>query len=67
MRCQHCGNNEATMSLRLQVNHQAMQMHICHMCFQEMQGQLTAGKVPTFNTEANNFFQASGGKKHRPK
>lgn len=67
MRCQHCGNNEATMSLRLQVNHQAMQMHICHMCFQEMQGQLTAGKVPTFNTEANNFFQASGGKKAQTK
>ena len=41
MKCQHCGKNEATMSLRFQVNQQGMHMNMCHSCFQEIQGQLT--------------------------
>ncbi|MCM3745078.1 AAA family ATPase [Sporosarcina luteola] len=53
MKCQNCGRNEATMSFRLQVNQQRMQMHMCHTCFQEIQGQLNAGN-------ANQFFQANG-------
>ena len=48
MKCQHCGKNEATMSLRFQVNHQGMQVNMCHTCFQEIQGQLNAGKMPSF-------------------
>ncbi|MDN4608458.1 ATP-dependent Clp protease ATP-binding subunit [Sporosarcina highlanderae] len=56
MKCQHCGKNEATMSFRLQVNHQRMQMHMCHTCFQQLQGQLSG----SFGTDASQFFQANG-------
>lgn len=57
MKCQHCGKNEATMSLRLQLNHQRLQMNLCHTCFQEIQGQM---KMPSFGNDANQFFQANG-------
>ncbi|MFJ7936458.1 AAA family ATPase [Sporosarcina sp. NPDC096371] len=60
MKCQHCGTNDATMSLRLQVNHQGMQIHLCHTCFQDIQGQLTAGKMPSFSNDAQYFSQANG-------
>lgn len=56
MKCQHCGKNEATMSFRLQVNHQRMQMHMCHSCFQQLQGQLNA----SLGNDASQFFQANG-------
>ncbi|WP_203246539.1 ATP-dependent Clp protease ATP-binding subunit [Sporosarcina beigongshangi] len=65
MQCQHCGQNEATMSLRFQVNHQGMQLNLCHGCFQDIQGQLTAGKMPSFNNEAQHFSQANGGQQAR--
>ncbi|MDW0117727.1 ATP-dependent Clp protease ATP-binding subunit [Sporosarcina thermotolerans] len=57
MKCQHCGKNEATMSLRLQLNHQRMQLHMCHTCFQQIQGQMN---MPSFGNDANQFFQANG-------
>ncbi|MFS0576960.1 ATP-dependent Clp protease ATP-binding subunit [Sporosarcina sp. 179-K 3D1 HS] len=60
MKCQHCQQSAATMSLRLQVNQQRMQISLCHSCFQTMQGQLTAGKMPSFGNDANQFFQANG-------
>ena len=60
MKCQHCGTNEATMNLRIQVNQQGMQMSLCHTCFQEIQGQLTEGKKPVFNSDANHYSQANG-------
>lgn len=60
MKCQQCSKNDATMSLRVQVNHQGMQMHLCQVCFQDIQGQLTAGKMPSFGKEAEHFFQADG-------
>ena len=59
MKCQHCGTNDATMSFRLQVNQQRMQINICHTCFQEIQGQLNAGKMPSYG-HSNQFFQANG-------
>jgi ATP-dependent Clp protease ATP-binding subunit ClpE len=58
MKCQHCGKNEATMSFRLQVNQQRMQINLCPTCFQEIQGQLHAGKMPSYGQ--NQFFQANG-------
>ena len=61
MKCQHCGKNEATMNLRFQMNQQNMQVNMCHTCFGEIQGQLNAGKIPSFNNDSNQFFQASGG------
>lgn len=60
MKCQYCGKNDATMSLKVQLNHQGMQMHLCHVCFQDIQGQLTAGKMPSFSNDAEHFFQANG-------
>ncbi|MFS0689929.1 ATP-dependent Clp protease ATP-binding subunit [Sporosarcina sp. 179-K 8C2 HS] len=60
MKCQHCGKNEATVSLRLHVNQQRMQMQMCHTCFQQIQGQLNAGKMPSYGHDANQFFQANG-------
>lgn len=60
MKCQHCGTNEAKMSFRLQVNHQRMQINLCHTCFQEIQGQLNAGNMPSYGHNANQFFQTNG-------
>ena len=60
MKCQHCGTNEAKMSFRLQLNQQRMQINLCHTCFQEIQGQLHAGKMPSYGHDANQFFQANG-------
>ena len=65
MNCQHCGQNEATMSLRFQVNQQGMQVNLCHGCFQEIQGQLTTGKMPSFNKDAQHSSQANGGQQAR--
>ena len=65
MKCQHCGTNEATMNLRIQVNQQGIQMSLCHTCFQEIQGQLTEGKKPVFNSDANHYSQANGNQKTR--
>lgn len=60
MKCQHCGTNEAKLSFRLQLNQQRMQINLCHTCFQEIQGQLHAGKMPSYGHDANQFFQANG-------
>ena len=57
MKCQHCGKNDATMSFRLQVNQQRMQINLCHTCFQEIQGQY---EMPSYGHDANQFFQANG-------
>lgn len=59
MKCQHCEKNQANMSLRLQVNQQAMQVNLCSSCFHELNGQLSAGNVPSFSNESN---QANGAK-----
>ncbi|MGN7408381.1 AAA family ATPase [Sporosarcina sp. SAFN-010] len=59
MKCQHCEKNQATMSLRLQVNQQAMQVNLCRSCFHELNGQLSAGNVPSFSNES---YQANGAK-----
>ncbi|SES34406.1 ATP-dependent Clp protease ATP-binding subunit [Psychrobacillus sp. OK032] len=67
MKCQHCGKNDATMNLRVQVNHQGMQMHLCHACFQDIQAQLSAGKMPSFSNDAQHFFKANGGPQARTK
>ena len=65
MKCQHCDQNEATMSFRFQMNHQGMQVNLCHGCFQDIQGQLTAGKMPSFNNDAQHSSQANGSQQAR--
>jgi ATP-dependent Clp protease ATP-binding subunit ClpE len=61
MKCQLCGQNGATMNLRLRMNQQNMQLNMCHTCFGQIQGQLNAGKMPSLGNEGNHFFQANGG------
>ena len=61
MKCQHCDKNDATMNLRFRMNKQNMQVNMCHTCFGEIQGQLNAGNIPSFNNDTNQFFQANGG------
>ncbi|WP_301109793.1 ATP-dependent Clp protease ATP-binding subunit [Sporosarcina sp.] len=63
MKCQHCEKNEATMSFRLQINQQAMQVNICQICYHEMRGQLAAGHTPSFSHDVNHFLQENGGQK----
>ncbi|MCZ2257759.1 ATP-dependent Clp protease ATP-binding subunit [Sporosarcina sp. G11-34] len=60
MKCQHCGQNEATMNLRFRMNQQNMQVNMCPTCFQEIQRQLNAGNMPSFSNGANQFFQTNG-------
>lgn len=40
-----------------------MQVHMCHVCFQEIQGQATSDSFSPLNSEAQNFFQENGGRK----
>lgn len=63
MMCQHCGNNKATVNLRLHVNNRSMQVHMCHGCFQEIQGQANSNSFSPLNSAAQNFFQENGGRK----
>ncbi len=65
MKCEHCGKNAATMNLRFQMNQQNMQVNMCRSCFREIQGQLTAGQMPSFEGDANYYSQANGGKQAR--
>lgn len=65
MKCQYCNKNEATMSLKVQLNHQGMQMHLCHTCFQDIQNQLTAGKMPSFNNDGQFYSEANGSQRAR--
>lgn len=60
MKCQHCNKNKATMSLSIQLNQQGIQMNLCNACFQDIQGQLTAGKTPIFSKDTEHFSQANG-------
>ncbi|WP_040286304.1 ATP-dependent Clp protease ATP-binding subunit [Sporosarcina koreensis] len=62
MKCQQCGQNQATMSLRLQVNQQSMQMNLCQSCFRQLKGQMAAGSMPSFSANTGGFFQENGGK-----
>ncbi|MFJ7973974.1 AAA family ATPase [Psychrobacillus sp. NPDC096389] len=65
MKCQYCNKNDATMSLKVQVNHQGMQMHLCHTCFQDIQNQLTAGKMPSFSNDGQFYSEANGSQRAR--
>lgn len=48
MKCQQCGMNRATVNVRLQMNQDHQQLHLCTNCFENMQNQLG---------DATNFFQ----------
>ncbi|TQR14221.1 ATP-dependent Clp protease ATP-binding subunit [Psychrobacillus soli] len=68
MKCQQCGNNQATMNISLQMNNQRIQMHMCQPCFNEIQGTLGAGGMSSFNGNdafAKHFSQGNGGNQTR--
>jgi ATP-dependent Clp protease ATP-binding subunit ClpE len=48
MKCQQCGTNDANVNAAVQVNGQRMEIHLCHSCFSEMQGQIM--------NNSNDFF-----------
>ncbi|GAA0319504.1 ATP-dependent protease ATP-binding subunit ClpE [Oceanobacillus oncorhynchi subsp. oncorhynchi] len=66
MKCQNCGQNEATINAQMQMNGQRMEVHLCHECLQEIQGNMMNsdffsnspfGKMD--QSFANNFFQGN--------
>ncbi|MFC2949586.1 ATP-dependent Clp protease ATP-binding subunit [Virgibacillus sediminis] len=70
MQCQNCGVNQANVNLAMNINNQKMQVHLCHECFEKIQGQMMGSgdffsQSPFGNSDnsfANNFFQGNGGK-----
>jgi len=71
MKCQKCGVNPANINAQMQMNNQKMEIHLCHECFQEVQGEImnsndffSNSPFGNFNDAfANNFFQGNGGSK----
>ncbi|MFD1388667.1 AAA family ATPase [Oceanobacillus oncorhynchi subsp. oncorhynchi] len=66
MKCQNCGQNEATINAQMQMNGQRMEVHLCHECLQEIQGNMMNSDFfsnsPFGNMDqsfANNFFQGN--------
>ncbi|GLH63481.1 ATP-dependent Clp protease ATP-binding subunit [Parageobacillus sp. G301] len=41
MLCQVCHQNEATVFVNLQINHEKKQMHLCHECYEKQKQELT--------------------------
>lgn len=67
MKCQKCGQNDATINAQMQMNQQRMEVHLCHVCFQEIQNNMMNSDFfsnsPFGNMDqsfANNFFQGNG-------
>ncbi|GIO24902.1 ATP-dependent Clp protease ATP-binding subunit [Oceanobacillus sp. J11TS1] len=67
MKCQKCGQNDATINAHMQMNGQSMEVHLCHECLQEIQGDMMNSDFfsnsPFGNmgqSFANNFFQGNG-------
>ncbi|MFD1067285.1 ATP-dependent Clp protease ATP-binding subunit [Oceanobacillus locisalsi] len=67
MKCQNCGQNEATINAQMQMNGQRMEVHLCQECLQEIQGNMMNNDFfsnsPFGNMDqsfANNFFQGNG-------
>ncbi|WP_077595853.1 ATP-dependent Clp protease ATP-binding subunit [Oceanobacillus kimchii] len=68
MKCQNCGQNDATINAQMQMNNQRMEIHLCHECFQDIQGNMMNSDFfsnsPFGNMDqafANNFSQGNGG------
>lgn len=66
MKCQNCGQNEATINAQMQMNGQRMEVHLCQECLQEIQGNMMNSDFfsnsPFGNMDqsfANNFFQGN--------
>ncbi|CDQ42073.1 MULTISPECIES: ATP-dependent Clp protease ATP-binding subunit [Virgibacillus] len=63
MLCQNCGQNEASINVAMNINHQQMQMHLCNECFREIQGQMMNSNDFFSNTpfgNASNAFSQQG-------
>lgn len=68
MKCQNCGENDATINAQMQMNNQRMEIHLCHECFQDIQGNMMNSDFfsnsPFGNMDqafANNFSQGNSG------
>ncbi|MFS0752493.1 AAA family ATPase [Oceanobacillus sp. 1P07AA] len=68
MKCQNCGQNDATINAQMQMNNQRMEIHLCHECFQDIQGNMMNSDFfsnsPFGNMDqafANNFSQGNSG------
>ncbi|MFD1416551.1 ATP-dependent Clp protease ATP-binding subunit [Oceanobacillus jeddahense] len=66
MKCQNCGQNDATINAQMQMNGQRMEVHLCHECLQEIQGNMMNSDFfsnsPFGNMDqsfANNFSQGN--------
>lgn len=66
MKCQQCGTNQASINMAMQVNNEKMQLHLCHECFREIQGNMmNSGEFPfsngnAFDAFSNHYFQGNG-------
>ncbi|MGM8363861.1 AAA family ATPase [Virgibacillus sp. W0181] len=61
MKCQHCGTNDATVNMTMQLNQEKIQMHVCGTCFKQIQNQMSnPGNFFNDDMFANHFSQANG-------
>ncbi len=68
MKCQHCGENNATINAAVHVNGQRMEMHLCNSCLNEIQNNMMNHANDFFSNfnqgstpfENNQFFQQGG-------
>ncbi|GAB2534496.1 ATP-dependent Clp protease ATP-binding subunit [Gracilibacillus alcaliphilus] len=40
MKCQKCGNHQATVNLNLRINNQSQSLHVCQSCFQDIKNEM---------------------------
>lgn len=63
MKCQKCNVNRANVNMAMQFNNERVQMHLCHDCYKEVQGQMSdvSGFFQNGNMFSDNFFQQNMG------
>src|SRR5690625_2352575 len=55
MNCQHCGTNDATLNMAMQINNRRVQMHLCNWCFSEIKGRIM-NSDPSLSGHAQDAF-----------
>jgi len=55
MNCQHCGTNDATLNMAMQINNRRVQMHLCNECFSEIKGRIM-NSDPSLSGHAQDAF-----------
>ncbi|MDC3418178.1 ATP-dependent Clp protease ATP-binding subunit [Aquibacillus salsiterrae] len=62
MQCQHCGDRKANINISLRFNDQTQQLHVCDICYKEIQNQIknpsgfSSGQGPI---DFNGFFSGA--------